>query len=111
VLRALIVMNDGIPTPPLKDFRAAMPADSPDEKARLARQIVENQQVIEKIDRLMVEHLDLLALQSKLTSDLGQFEDQYEQLRQVADQLKVKNKKIRDDIGLKEGIPVPKRWP
>src|SRR5262245_25089876 len=108
MLRSLIIMNDGIPTPSLKEIRAATPADTPEEKARLQKQIDENQQVIEQMERLMAEYLDLLALQNKLTSDLGQSEDQQERLRQIVDQLKLKNKQIRDDIGLKEGRPVPK---
>lgn len=108
VLRALIIMNDGIPTPSLKEMRAATPADTPEEKARLKKQIEENQQVIEQIERLMTEYRDLLVLQNHLTNDLGQSEDQQERLRQIVEQLKAKNKMIRDDVGLKEGLPVPK---
>jgi hypothetical protein len=106
--RALIVMNDGTVTPPLKNFRAAMPADSPDEKLRLKKQIDENQEVIDQIERLMKEYRDLLALQNKLIGDLSDSEDQHEYLRQMVNQLKLRNKKIRDDIGLKDGAPVPK---
>lgn len=109
VLRALIIMNDGMVTPSLKELRAATPADTPEEKARLKKQVDENQQLIEQIDRLLAEHRDLLALQNKLTSDLGQSEDEHERLQQLIDQLKLKNKKIRDSIGLKEDVPAPKR--
>jgi RNA polymerase sigma factor (sigma-70 family) len=108
MLRALIIMNDGTPTPSLKEIRAATPADTPEEKARLQKQMDENQQVIEEMGRLMAEYQDLLALQNSLTNDLGQSEDQQERLRQIVNQLKAKNKQIRDDIGLKEGLPVPK---
>jgi RNA polymerase sigma factor (sigma-70 family) len=108
VLRALIIMNDGMVTPSLKEIRAATPADTPEEKARLQKQMDENLRVIEEMGRLMAEYQDLLALQNSLMNDLGQSEDQQERLRQVVDQLKAKNKQIRDDIGLKEGLPVPK---
>jgi predicted nuclease with TOPRIM domain len=108
VLRALIIMNDGTPTPSLKELHAATPADTPEEKVRLQKQKEENQQVIEEMGRLMADYRDLLALQNSLTNDLGQSEDQQERLRQIVNQFKVKNKQIRDDIGLKEGVPVPK---
>jgi RNA polymerase sigma factor (sigma-70 family) len=108
VLTLLIVMNDGHPVPALNTLRAPMPADTPEEKEQLRKQIDENQRVIDRITRLMEEHTALLNVRNRLTRDVGQAEEQALRLMEYADRLRAMNKQLRDDLGLRPGAPVPK---
>ncbi|HKB06504.1 MAG TPA: hypothetical protein VKD90_30190, partial [Gemmataceae bacterium] len=108
-LRRLIEPNDGNVLPALKTLRARFPADTDDEKKALARLIEENQALIAAVEEQIAEQAALLGLTNKLTKDVDHAEAQQEQLRRLLDNLKVKNKKLRDEIGLRPGAPVPKK--
>jgi RNA polymerase sigma factor (sigma-70 family) len=108
-LRILIGMDDGEPLiPDFRTLHARIPAETPEEKAALADQIARNQVLIAEIDQLMREQVGLLGGRNKRTGDVGSAEEQAEQLRQVAEELKAKIKKLRDELGAPEGGPVPR---
>jgi hypothetical protein len=108
-LRRLIEPNDGNILPGLKTLRARFPADTDDEKKALAKLIEDNQALITAIEEQIAEQAALLGLTNKLMKDVDRAEEQQEQLKRLLDSLKAKNKKLRDEIGLRPGAPVPKR--
>jgi hypothetical protein len=109
VLRVLIGMDDGELTPDLRTLRAALPAETPEEKAVLAAQIARNQELVGEVEQLLREQVGLLGGRNRGIGDLGQAEDQAERLKQMAEQLRAQNKKLRAELGLKDGDPGPGR--
>ena len=108
-LRRLIEPSDGLQLPEVKTLRARFAADTEEEKKALARMVEENEALIAAIEVQIAEHAALLVLNNKLTKDLDRAEEQQDHLRRMLDALKVKNKKLRDEVGLRPGAPVPKK--
>jgi RNA polymerase sigma factor (sigma-70 family) len=108
LLRKYIGMNDGEPTPALGTLAAPRPVETDEDKEQLRKLLDENQQLIEKVRGLMKEHADLLALQNRMTKDLTRAEDIGETLKRIVEELTMRNKQVRDDLGLRRGAPVPK---
>jgi RNA polymerase sigma factor (sigma-70 family) len=97
ILRTLIVMDDGLVSPELKTLLARQPAETAEEKATLKERILRNQKLIEESERLMKEHLELLAKKNAGTSDLLQVEEQAEVLKRLVDELKMMNRQLRGE--------------
>ncbi len=108
VLRIFIGMNDGEIPPDLNNMRASTQAETPEEKAELENLVRENQKLVDEIQQLMKEHTDLLALQTHIEKDPSKAEDLRDRLKQIAEQMRLKNKQMRDNLGLRPGGPVPK---
>jgi hypothetical protein len=108
VFRALIVMNDGQPTPPLSTLRSPLLAMTAEEKEQLRRQLAENQRLVGEIDRLMKEHVELLAGTNERVGDLWKAEEQGEWLRRTAEQLRAMNRKLRGEPDPRPGGPRPR---
>ena len=107
-LRRLIEPNDGAVLPAVKTLRARFAADTEEEKKALTRFVEENETLIAAIEEQIREQSALLVLTNKLTKDLDRAEEQQDHLRRMLDNLKVKNKKLRDEVGLRPGALVPK---
>lgn len=107
-LRKLITPNDGQVVPAIKSLRATTPADSEEEKKALGKLLEQNQELIALLETQFADHAALLALANRLTKDLDRAEEQQEQLRAMIENLKLKNKKLRDDLGLGSGTPISK---
>ncbi|HJZ91086.1 MAG TPA: hypothetical protein VKE40_09455, partial [Gemmataceae bacterium] len=107
-LRRLIEPNDGQVVPELKTLRARFAADSEEEKKALAQLLNENLGLIATLEQQAADHAALLGLVNKMTRDIDQAEEVQEQLKTAINALKAKNKKLRDEIGLRPGAPVPK---
>jgi hypothetical protein len=107
-LRRLIEPSDGQVLPAVKSLRARFAADSEDEKKALARMLEDNQKLIAAVERQIAENAALMGLTNKLTRDLEKAEDLNERLTEMVNALKARNKKLRDEIGLRPGAPVPR---
>lgn len=107
-LRALISPNDGNAVPALKTLRVSFPADTEAEKKVLAKLLEQNQALIVALEAQIAEHAALLALANKLTKDIDRAEEEQARIKAMIDTLKSKNKKLRDEFGLRGGAPVPK---
>jgi RNA polymerase sigma factor (sigma-70 family) len=108
IMRLFIVMNDGRPTPPLQSLHVASPAETPEEKAQLRHYLADNDKLIAQIEALMREHNALLTLRNANTGDLGKAEEQGGVLTQIIEELRARNRMLREDLGLRPGVPVPK---
>jgi RNA polymerase sigma factor (sigma-70 family) len=108
-LRRLIEPNDGLLLPEVKTLRARFAVDTEEEKKALARMVEENEALMAAIEKQIAEQSALLALINKSMKDLDRAEEQQDHLRRMLDTLKVKNKKLRDEVGLRPGAPVPKK--
>ena len=106
--RRLIEPNDGNVLPDWKTMRARFPADSADEKKALAKVLEENQALIAALEEQLHEHAALLGVASKLTKDVDQAEERTEELKRLLETYKVRNKKLRDELGLRPGA-VPRQ--
>ena len=112
VLKKYIDPSDGEVVAELRTLQARFPADSAEEKKTLARLLEENQVLIAAIEKQIEEHAALLALMSKSTNDVGKAEEQQEQqeqLKVMLEGMRAKNKKLRDELGLRPGSAVPKQ--
>jgi RNA polymerase sigma factor (sigma-70 family) len=107
IWRGLIDAVDGQVTPGVKTLRAQFPADSAEEKKALAKTLEENQALIAKLEEQFKEHAALLALTSKLAKDLERGQDEQARIQEMMERLRLLNKKLRDDLGLRPGAPVP----
>jgi hypothetical protein len=107
-LKILIGMDDGMVGPDVRTLRASMPADTPEEKALLKKQIEENQKLIEAVEVLMKEHAALLGQRNQRTKDLLEVEERAEELRRFVEELKLHNARLR---GESPGKPVAKDPP
>jgi RNA polymerase sigma factor (sigma-70 family) len=108
VLRNLIEMNDGNVVTPLNDLRAPMPAETAEEKAALKDLIARNQKLIEEIDRLMKEHAELLGRKNQGTGDLLQAEELGMRFKQIIEELKEENRRLRGEPPVPKDVPGPK---
>jgi RNA polymerase sigma factor (sigma-70 family) len=107
IWRGLIDATDGQVIPGAKTLRAQFPADSAEEKKALARTLEENQAMIVKLEEQFKEHAALLGLASKVTKDLDRAETEQARIQEMLERLRLSNKKMRDDLGLRPGAPVP----
>jgi hypothetical protein len=107
-MRSLIVPNDGQVVPALKTLRTTFPADTEEAKKTLAKLLEQNLELIAVLEKQIAEHAALLALTNKLTKDLDRAEEEQERLNSMIESLKAKNKKLRDELGLRGGSPIPK---
>lgn len=108
VLKNLITWQDGNVIPAVSSLRARFAADSEDEKKALAKLVDENQVLIAAIEQQLKEHAALLATLNGVTREVTRAEEQQEELREMLDALKARNKKLRDEMGLRPGAAVPK---
>jgi RNA polymerase sigma factor (sigma-70 family) len=108
VLRDLIGMDDGNVTPDLKTLQARFPAESAEEKQQLADLIAANDRLIDEIDSVLKVHVELLRAANGFARDFDRAEEHADELKRMLDTLKAKNKKLRDDLGLRRDAPVPK---
>ena len=65
--------------------------------------------MIAALEEQLREHAALLALTGQLAKDVDTAEEQRDELQRILEALKAKNKKLRDEIGLRPGAGVPKR--
>jgi hypothetical protein len=107
VWRNLINANDGLPNPGWKELRAQFPVDTEEEKKALAKLLEDNQALITKLEEQFKEHTALLGLTGKLTKDIDRAEADQARIQQMIENLRAMNKKMRDDLGLRPGGPVP----
>lgn len=105
VLRVYVTANDGEVTEGIDKLRAPWPAVTPEEKAALRDKIAQNQKLIEEIDRLTQEHFRLLGGKNQGTGDLFQAEEMAARLRQIIEDMKEENRRLRGEP------PVPKDYP
>ena len=101
---ALVAGLDGV----RRGVKGAPAPATPEGNDRLRKVIDQNQRAIDRIRELMKEHVELLALQNRVTRDSGRAEEHGEWLAKIVEELTARNKKIRDDLGLRPGIPIPK---
>jgi RNA polymerase sigma factor (sigma-70 family) len=104
--RHLIEPNDGNVVPDLKTLRARFAADSEEEKRTLAKLVEDNQELIATLEEQLHEHAALLGMASKLNKDVEQAEEQAEELKRLVETYKLKNRKLRDELGLRRTGPV-----
>ena len=105
--RALIDANDGRVLPDWKTLRARFPTDSAEEKKALAKLLDDNQALVGKLEEHLKEHAALLGLTNKLVKDLDRAEEEQARIQDMLERLRTLNKKMRDDLGLRPGAPVP----
>ncbi|HVK16218.1 MAG TPA: hypothetical protein VM533_04660, partial [Fimbriiglobus sp.] len=105
VLTLLVTASDGQVNAGIDTLRAPWPAVTPEEKAELRDKIARNQKLIEEIDRLMQEHFRLLGGKNQGTGDLFQAEEMAARLRQIIEEMKDENRRLRGEP------PVPKDFP
>jgi hypothetical protein len=108
-LRRLIEPNDGNPSPDLRTLRARFPADTDADKKALAKLVEDNRLLVTALEEQLREHAALLALTGQLAKDVDRAEEQNDELKRMLDAFKAKNKKLRDEIGLRPGAGVPNR--
>jgi hypothetical protein len=105
VWRHLIEPNDGNVLPDFKTLRARFPADSEEEKKVLARLVEDNQALIATLEEQLHEHAALLGMASKLNKDVERAAEQAEELKRLVESYKAKNRKLRDELGLRRDRP------
>jgi RNA polymerase sigma factor (sigma-70 family) len=108
VLRNLIGMDDGNVTPDLKTLQARLPVETAEEKQQLAELIAANDRLIDEIDSVLKVHVELLRAANGFARDFERAEEQADELKRMLDELKARNKKLRDDLGLRRDAAVPK---
>jgi RNA polymerase sigma factor (sigma-70 family) len=106
VWRHLIEPNDGNVLPDFKTLRARFAADSEEEKKLLDKIVEDNQALIATLEEQLHEHAALLGLASKLNKDVERAAEQAEELKRLVETYKLKNRKLRDELGLKRDRPV-----
>jgi RNA polymerase sigma factor (sigma-70 family) len=106
--RRLIEPNDGLVLPEWNDLKARFPADSEDEKKALAQLLEDNETLIAGVEEQLREHAALLRLTSKVTKDVERAAEQADELKRLLEVWKLKNRKLRDELGLRPG-PVPEK--
>jgi hypothetical protein len=107
VWRHLIEPNDGNVLPDLKTLRARFAADTEEEKKKALDKLVEgNQAMIAILEEQLHEHAALLGMASKLNKDVERAEEQAEELKRLVESYKAKNRKLRDELGLRRDRPV-----
>ena len=111
VWRRLIEPNDGHPTPDWKTLKARFAADSEEEKKALAQHVQDNHAMIAALEEQLQEHAALLGLTNKMTRDVERAAEQGEELKRLLEAYKARNRKLREELGLRRGAPVeaPKR--
>lgn len=107
-LKNMILWQDGTVIPAVHMLRARFAADSEEEKKALAKLLDENQVLIAAIEQQLKEHVALLATLNGVTKEVTRAEDQQEELRAMLEAMKARNKKLRDEMGLRPGAAVPK---
>jgi hypothetical protein len=105
--RRLIDPNDGEQLPDWKNLRARFLADSADEKKELAKVLAENAELIAAVEAQLREHAALL----QLSKDGEGAAEQSEELKEMLKALKARNRKLREELGVRPGGPpeAPKR--
>ncbi len=107
-LSSIIFPSDGRVNPELKSLKASFAAESEEEKKALAALVKENEALIADYMKLLDEHSALLTLTNKLSTDFEKAEAIEAAIKKIATELKTRNRQLRDEIGLREGRPVPK---
>ena len=108
VLRLLIDPNDGQALPDWKTILARTPVETAEEKKELARLIDDNATMIKAIEKEIAEYGALLALKNKGVKETEQVTEQREVLERMLQNLRTKNRQLRDDLGLRRDTEVPK---
>ncbi|HKB04137.1 MAG TPA: DUF1559 domain-containing protein, partial [Gemmataceae bacterium] len=108
-LRRLIEPNDGNILPDFKTLRARFAADTDEDKKALAKLVEENQALVAALEEQLREHAALLGLTGQLAKDVDTAEERRDELQRMLEAFKARNKKLRDEIGLRPGAGVPKR--
>jgi RNA polymerase sigma factor (sigma-70 family) len=106
VWRHLIEPNDGNVLPDLKTLRARFAADTEEEKKALDKLVEGNQALIAILEEQLHEHAALLGMASKLNKDVERAEEQAEELKRLVEAYRAKNRKLRDELGLRRDRPV-----
>ena len=104
--RHLIEPNDGNVLPDWKTLHARFPADSEEEKKTLAKLAEDNQTLIAALEEQLQENVALLGMANKLNKDVERAEEQAEELKRLVEAYKAKNRKLRDELGLRRDRPV-----
>jgi hypothetical protein len=105
VMTLYVTANGGEVTEGLDKLRAPWPAVTPEEKATLRNKIAQNQKLIEEIDRQVREHLRLLGGKNQGTGDLFQAEEMTARLRQIVEDMKEENRRLRGEPPVPKDIP------
>jgi len=103
--RHLIEPNDGNVLPDWKTLRARFPADSEEEKKTLSKLAEDNQALIAALEEQLHEHAALLGMANKLNKDVERAAEQAEELKRLVEAYKAKNRKLRDELGLRRDRP------
>jgi RNA polymerase sigma factor (sigma-70 family) len=107
ILRRLIERNDGQVMGDLAAMRPVFPADTNVEKLILDLQSKQTLMLLNQIERLQADSIALMRLKINLTNDLEKTKDIQQQLNDLIRALEARNKKDRDDLGLKPGAKIP----
>ena len=98
-------MNDGKSVPDLKGLKAALPADTPGEKAELETQVQEN---LQRIKRLLELHERELSVIAELIQTSGSLVDS----EQIRGELQRRETRLRDDIkSIEAALAAKKKGP
>jgi hypothetical protein len=108
-LKRLIDPNDGEIIPEQDTMHARFPADSAEERKVLAQLLEENEVLVAALTKELEEHARLLSLTGKVTKEVRTAEEQQHQLQAMLESMKARNKKLRDELGLRPGAAVPKQ--
>jgi hypothetical protein len=103
--RRLIEPSDGNVLPEWDILKARFPADSAEEKKALGKLLTENEALIAAVEEQLREHAALLRL---TTTDTERAAEQADELKRLLEVWKAKNRKLRDELGLRPGAAVPK---
>jgi RNA polymerase sigma factor (sigma-70 family) len=94
---------------PLSTEQPKVKDKEPKEAAALKDQLTQNQKLIEELERLTKEQIELLGTVNRLTKDLNRAKKNEEDLKKIRESFRGMNKKLRDELGLREGVPIPKK--
>ena len=105
IMRLYAGMNDGKSVPDLKGLKAALPADTPGEKAELETQVQEN---LQRIKRLLELHERELSVIAELIQTSGSLVDS----EQIRGELQRRETRLRDDIkSIEAALAAKKKGP
>jgi hypothetical protein len=108
MLRKMIGMADGEITPPLKTLEAKSGPASPADAAAMLKVTLQNQALVAEIQKLLKEHGDLIAAQTKQSKDLESAERQTERLREFVQSIIRANQRLKEKPGETPTAPVEK---
>ena len=94
--------------PPAKAVRGRC-AERGGDRPQAAKQLAENRKLLEEFDQLSRDFIALQALLNQTTTDPKRAKTDGERLKKMADDwLRPMNQKVRDELGIAAGRPIPK---